>query len=83
MEMGAIFVSLYDEVFLQFGPNFGRNYLDQNRLYGAIGYQFLPNANAQLGYLNHFVIKSNALDAENNHTLQLSLTYNFDFRKKD
>lgn len=82
MEKGAFFLSAYDEVFVQFGPNFGRNYLDQNRLYGAFGYMFLPNANVQLGYLNQFIVKGNGLDAENNHTLQLSLTYNFDFRKK-
>ncbi|MEQ8425133.1 MAG: DUF2490 domain-containing protein, partial [Cyclobacteriaceae bacterium] len=82
MEKGALFFSVYDEVFLQFGPNFSRNYLDQNRLFGALGYMFLPNANAQIGYLNHFVIKGNGLDAENNHTFQLSLTYNFDFTKK-
>ena len=83
MEQGAIFLSVYDEVFLQFGPNFGQNYLDQNRLFGAVGYVISPNANVQAGYLNHFVIKGNALDAENNHTLQVSLTYNFDFRKKE
>lgn len=82
MEKGTVFLSAYDEVFLQFGPNFGINYLDQNRLYGSVGYMFSSNANFQIGYLNHFVIKSNGLDAENNHTFQLSLSYNFDFRKK-
>ncbi len=82
MEKGAVYLSAYEEVFLQFGPNFGNNYLDQNRLYGALGYVISSNANVQFGYLNHFVIKGNAIDAENNHTLQLSLTYNFDFRKK-
>jgi len=82
MEKGTLFASVYDEVFLQFGPNFDRNYLDQNRLYGALGYMFSSNANIQLGYLNHFVIKGNGLDAENNHTVQVSLTYNFDFRNK-
>lgn len=79
MSKGTWFLSAYDEVFLQFGPNFGINYLDQNRLYGALGYMFLPNANAQLGYLNQYVIKGNGIDAENSHTLQVSLTYNFDF----
>lgn len=83
MEKGTIFASVYDEVFLQFGQNFGSNYLDQNRLFGAIGYVFSSNANIQIGYLNHFVVKSNGLDAENNHTFQMALTYNFDFRKKD
>lgn len=82
MEKGALFVSVYDEPFIQFGPNFARNYLDQNRLYAALGYMFLPNANMQFGYLNQFAVKSSGLDAENNHTLQLSLTYNLDFRKK-
>lgn len=81
MEKGTLFASLYDEPFLQFGPNFGRNYLDQNRLYAAIGYMFLPNANFQIGYLNQFIVKSDGLNAENNHTFQFSLTYNLDFRK--
>lgn len=82
MEKGAFFASVYDEVFLQYGPNFGLNYLDQNRLYGALGYVLSSNAQVQVGYLNQYVIKGNAVDVENNHTLQFSLTYHFDFRKK-
>jgi hypothetical protein len=82
MEKGAIFVSVYDEIFLQYGPNVDKNYLDQNRIYGALGYVLSPNAQIQAGYLNQYVIKGNAVDIENNHTLQFSLTYHFDFRKK-
>lgn len=83
-EMGpeTWFVSVYDEVFIQFGPNFDRNYLDQNRLYGAFGYQFSPQGNVQLGYMQQFIVKADALKAERNHTLQLALTYHFDFRAK-
>ena len=81
MSEGTLFLSLYDEPFIQFGKKFQRNYLDQNRLYLALGYQFSPKGNIQFGYLNHYVIKGDGLRSERNHTLQLSVTYNFDFRK--
>jgi hypothetical protein len=45
----------------------------------------------QVGYLNQYLVKNakvspahTILDqAENNHTLTIGLTYNFDFSKKD
>lgn len=84
-EMGpkTWFVSLYDEIFIQFGRNFDRNYLDQNRLYGAIGYQFSTRGNLQAGYMQQFIVKGDGLKAERNHTLQLVLTYNFDFNRSN
>ncbi len=77
----TLFVSVYDEVFLGFGENIGVNILDQNRLYGALGYQFSSAGNVQFGYLYHKVIKGDGVRMENNHTLQLALFYNIDFRK--
>jgi len=44
-----LFLSLYDEIFL----NISENPFDQNRLYGALGYQFNKNMNIQAGYLRH------------------------------
>ena len=82
MGEGAWFIGLYDEVFLGFGKNVGKkNILDQNRFYAALGYQFSPRGNLQLGYLNHQVFKSDGLRRENDHTLQIALTYNMDWRK--
>ncbi len=81
MAANTLFLSIYDEPFIQFGKNFQRNYLDQNRLYLALGYQFSAKGNAQLGYLHHYVIKGDGLRAERNHTFQMSITYNLDFRK--
>jgi hypothetical protein len=78
----TLFLAIYEEVFLGFGKDLGVNILDQNRLYAALGWKFSPKLNIQLGYLNHHVIKSDGLKHERNHTLQLSCTYNFDFRKK-
>ncbi len=44
-----LFVFLYDEVFL----HIDNSPLNQNRLYGAIGYQINKNMNIQAGYLRH------------------------------
>ena len=82
MGKGAWFLALYDEVFLGFGKNVSKkNILDQNRAYAALGHQFADNANLQAGYLYHQVFKPDGVRRENNHTLQLALTYNFDLRK--
>ncbi len=81
MGPGAWFLGLYDEVFLGFGKNVSKkNILDQNRLYSALGYQFNEHGNLQLGYLFHQVFKGDGIRREDNHTLQVALTYNFDFR---
>ncbi len=72
VEKKTLFLSFYDEVFIHFSPT----PFDRNRLYGAIGYQFLPNANIQLGYLAQTV---------NNTTkqyLQAAFFYNIDLQKE-
>lgn len=77
------FLAFYDEIFLGFGKNLSKkNILDQNRAYAAIGYQFRPGVNTQLGYLYHQVFKADGIRRENNHTLQVALTYNLDFRRE-
>jgi hypothetical protein len=82
MKDKTAFVSLYNEVFLGFGQGISKNILDQNRLYGSIGWRFNKNSNIQLGYLNQIIVKSNGVDIERNHNLQFSWTYNLDFSKK-
>ncbi|MGV3630228.1 MAG: DUF2490 domain-containing protein [Bacteroidota bacterium] len=79
----TLFLSLSDEVFLGFGKGIGKNILDQNRINAAIGWRFDSNSNIQLGYLNHYLVKSDGIKAERNHTLQLGFTYNLDFRKQN
>ncbi|MEY3426197.1 MAG: hypothetical protein RL679_1555, partial [Bacteroidota bacterium] len=67
--------------FLGFGKGIGKNILDQNRLYGAIGWRFTKDFQVQLGYLNQFIVKSDGVKMERNHTLQIGATYNMDFTK--
>jgi len=77
----GLFMNVNDEVFLGFGKGIGKNILDQNRFIGAVGYQFNKDFSLQMGYLNQFVIKSDGLHIERNHTLWTSVVYNLDFTK--
>ena len=82
MKDNTLFLAVYDEPFLGFGKGIGKNILDQNRLYGALGWRFNKDLNVQLGYLNQYIVKTDGIKVERNHTLQIGLTYNIDFTKK-
>ena len=71
MEPGAYFLNFYDEIFLNLGET---RAFDQNRLYGAGGYQFSDASNLQLGLLWQ------ARSTRDLWRLQVFYTYNFDVR---
>lgn len=77
------FLFLNDEVHVSAGKHIGNNYLDQNRLFAGVGYQFTAQVNAQIGYLYVF----QQLPASNTfiHTdgIRLFLFHNLDFRNKE
>jgi hypothetical protein len=82
MANNTLFLAIYDEPFLGFGKGIGKNILDQNRLYGALGWRFNKDLNVQLGYLNQYVVKADGIKAERNHTFQLGVSYNINFSKQ-
>ena len=65
-----LFLSIYDEIFL----NISDEPFNQNRLYGAIGYQINNNTNVQLGYLKHHNAVSTGI--QNLNRLQLAVFLN-------
>ena len=71
MEAKTVFVSFYDEIFI----HFNNKPFDRNRLYGAVGYQFTPLCNIQLGYL------AQTVNTTTKSYLQAAVFYNLDFRK--
>jgi hypothetical protein len=81
MSDNTLFLNLNNELFVGFGKGIAKNPLDQNRFIAALGWRFNPETNIQVGYLNQFVIKSNATDMERNHSLWISMVYNLDFTK--
>lgn len=68
----TFFISFYNEVFI----HFNKTPFDRNRLYGALGYQFTPAVNAQLGYL------AQTVKTTTRQYLQVALFYNIDLRKE-
>ena len=71
IERGALFLGIYDEIFLN-----GKNtFYDRNRLYGALGYQVNQTTGFQIGLLHQHVEDFGKL------YLQFAMVFNPDFRK--
>lgn len=79
-DKNKLFLSLFNEVMINVGKTAGSHYFDQNWLYGGLGYRLNKNSALSLGYMNQYLVKVDNLHAENNHTLQVGLSYNFDLR---
>ncbi|OUJ75284.1 DUF2490 domain-containing protein [Hymenobacter crusticola] len=77
----TLYITAYDDIFINYGPNVKQNIFNQNRLYGALGYQFTSATSLELGYLYQIVQHDDGQVFEYNHTLQAGLTVNPDFRK--
>ena len=77
----TLFLNVNDEPFIGFGKGIGKNILDQNRFIASLGWRFSKDFNIQLGYLNQFIVKTDGIKAERNHTLLFSTIYNFNFVK--
>lgn len=73
LEPNAVFVGVYDEVFLNIQST---GVFDRNRLYGAIGYQFCNSTSVQVGLLNQ------AVDGFNKYYLQFAVFFNPKFYKE-
>jgi hypothetical protein len=75
LEKGAIYLALYNELFINTSKNIGQgktvSLFDRNRLYGAIGYHILDHLKVQLGYMHQ------SLDASAKGQMQLSVHHNF------
>jgi len=72
MAAGAYFLNFYNEFFIDFDDV---RTFDQNRLYGAGGYQFTPTANLQLGLLWQARSSADYL------RLQIFYTHNFNLHE--
>ncbi|MFM7664133.1 MAG: DUF2490 domain-containing protein [Bacteroidota bacterium] len=77
----TLFLNVNNELFVGVGKGIAKNPIDQNRFIAALGWRFNARTNIQLGYLNQFVIKTNAKDMERNHSLWISMVYQLDFTK--
>jgi len=73
LDAGEPYASVYDEVFVSWGRNVGRNVLDQNRAYAALGWRATASTRIEAGYLLQLVLKPDGVQMERNHSLQLGV----------
>lgn len=80
---GTPYLTASDEIMVNFGRQVARNIFDQNRAYLALGYKFSAATALEAGYLHQLSAQRNGRIFEYNNILQVSYTYNLDFRKKE
>ncbi|SNC74978.1 Protein of unknown function [Hymenobacter gelipurpurascens] len=80
IEAGTLYALASDEIFISYGPNVAANIFNQNRLYGGLGYQITDALGLETSYLQQIVQHDDGVVFENNHTVQVSLNFNPDFR---
>jgi len=85
IDNGELYFTFFDELFISFGENVGRNVFNQNRISGGLGYQLQDNWRLELNYLNQWSQHPEpAPDTEqsvfeHNNGFRLNVVYNLDF----
>lgn len=69
----SVYLSVYNELFINFGKNVALNIFDQNRAYVALGYVISKIGRVEAGYMNQLLFKPDGVRVESNHTLQVAL----------
>ena len=67
------YISIYDEIFFNFGKNVANNVFDQNRAYIALGRNLPKQTRVEVGFMEQTVQQRSGLVFEHNHTLQISI----------
>jgi hypothetical protein len=80
-ENRQLYLTVQDEIFINSTLGFGLSGFNQNRLFAGMGYQFLPQAKVELGYMRHTLTGSNNYK-ERNSTIFVNLFYDIDLSKK-
>lgn len=75
------YVSVYDEIFANFGPHSGNHILNQNRTYGAVGWNLNENVQIEAGYLHVYSPTPNGVVGEHNNAIQITIHSTAPFRR--
>lgn len=75
------YASAYDEIFVNFGPHGGDHALNQNRTYGAVGWNLDTRFQLEVGYLYQYMPTPNGVVGESNHALQVTINSTAPFRR--
>lgn len=76
------FVSLADELFMNWGANIQQNVFDQNRIMLTAGRRLGSRHRLEVGYMDHLVERPNGRQLERNHTILTTLTTSFSLARE-
>lgn len=78
-ENHTLFLSMYEEIFIQAGKSVVYNHLEDNRVFGGLGYNLSETLQVQAGYMYSFRHFGAPHIYENRHIFRLSLYHHLDF----
>ncbi|MEO9966696.1 MAG: DUF2490 domain-containing protein [Reichenbachiella sp.] len=78
-ENHTLFLSMYEEIFIQAGKSIVYNHLEDNRLFAGLGYNLSEQLQVQAGYMYSFRHYGAPYKYENRHIFRLSLYHHLDF----
>jgi len=76
------YVSIYNEVFMNFGPHSAKHRLDQNILSGVVGWNLTSHLQFETGYLLEYFPSSVGSVGNYNHVVQINLNSTLPFSRK-
>ncbi len=79
LDKGAIFLSTYNEIFIQAGKRIIYNHFEDNRFFLGLGYILNDQLQFQTGYQWSFRHENSPFIYQNRHIFRLSVYHNFDF----
>lgn len=80
---GALFLSFYNEIFLQFGREVTYNHVEDNRAFLGLGLNINDQSSIQAGYMNTYRHDGSPTSFEIRHIFRLSYYHHFDFWEKN
>lgn len=78
----TLFLSFYEEVFVQAGKSITYDYLEDNRMFLGLGYILNENIQFQVGYMWTFRYKDGPNSFEHRHIPRISVYHNLDFHRR-
>lgn len=78
----TVFLSLYNEIFIQAGKTIVYNHFEDNRAFIGLGYKFTENIQVQAGYMNSFRPRGTPYAYENRNIFRLNFFHQLDFTKE-
>lgn len=78
----TLFLSFYEELFIQAGKSITYDYFEDNRVFLGLGYIVNENIQLQAGYMWTFRFAGSPNSFEHRHIPRISLYHNLDFYKR-